>query len=190
MTEPYREHTIDRDGSTYRLAWFQDEDSDSPREWDCSARLLVYEARGFRPLLDEIGTDTPEARALKHVLQQYGHTDEDKVTRAFSLWRAITGASVQLVTGAIHCWREEFAFFALANDDKTAHAEAREYEQWIAGEVARYELHGPGGELIAAVGGWYSEDDAEYCWRAELEEFHAERLRQTRCVGAGLIGVI
>ncbi|MBF6215908.1 hypothetical protein IU469_30930 [Nocardia puris] len=189
MPIPYHEQASD--GSRYRLLWFTDEDAESPREWCCDAMLLVYNAGGGRPQLDEVGSDTsPEAVALTHFVGLYGHSDEDRVVRAYALWRAITGVTVQLVTGTLHSGRDELTCFALAQDAHSAREEARLYGQWCAGEVSRYELRAPDGTLIAECGDSYDQSNAESEWNAELADFHTERLRQARSVGAGVIGVI
>jgi len=51
---------------------------------------------------------------------------------------------------------------------ETLKAEVAVYDSYVSGGAVRYELIGPGGEQVEAVGGFYSQDDAEADARSQV----------------------
>ncbi|WP_280421307.1 hypothetical protein [Nocardia carnea] len=191
---------IARAGYLYTVEYFQDFDTESPRESSTQTLMMVYDERRHLTVNEVQDSTDPAAAALLRFLATFEPSDPDRVERAFALWRALSGSSTQLFTGTPG-GNNSFRYYALAESEEIVDSEVSAYGQWRNGEVFGYVLTGPDGGEVESCWGFYDDAGARWYWELALRTDWLVRVqsaavdrrelrRQARSEGAGFVGVI
>lgn len=207
---------IDRDGRTYDVKVYQDDDPINPRkEYDHPATQFYITGYRGDVYADEL--DGAAGDALAHFLDKYGRSEFDQIERAFHLWTVITGSPVKLFTGQSIGYSQSdwHDWYALVDTDvmerdgygatpaELARMEAGEYAAYAYGDVygvQAFHTDPTGREwesdtlwgVVDRSGDYVREVAGEQADKlaAEIDAHNAELARQANMVGAGFVGVL
>lgn len=200
---------VDHNGAEYTVKFFHDYDAECPLgiSSDEPIGYYVWERRysGTDVLQNNLDQHGAAGTALEHFIDIYGASDEDKVTRAFSLWRAITGSDYALITGSGHGYSQgdEHSYYcivepweyagAVIDSHESVTSWMDEYSSWRYGNTWYLTVENGDGADVESIGGLIGDTDSAYIvetYMQIIEGHYGARVEDCNRVGAGFIGVI
>jgi hypothetical protein len=195
MSDIFDSHDIATDAGIYRVDIVPDYDSENPlTDWDHEGMTFAAYHNGQYEALNTLSGPAGDV-VLSWIRDDY---DDEDIERRFATWRAITGdTSTLYVTRFDTSQSDWYRMFVVVDADsdypdpmRAAIGAARNYAQWLRGEVYGFATHAPDGSFVGSVWGYYDRGDALADGRGEAESDAITRQEYAARAGAGFIGII